>query len=183
MADPEARGLIRDDGAIAFGRGFASSEAFKTLFREGMDLVEETAAYLDGPGREEAKGLPRLIALTYANESMRLTTRLMQIASWLLLQRAVSEGEMTHSDASRQNSKMRLSRHEVRQAADGAAHLPSRLIELIELSLRMQSRIIHLDGTINQAPATADRMVARNAVALQQLLIHSAFSAKVTDKA
>ena len=65
----------------------AASAAFKTLFREGMSLVEDTAAYLDGPGREESRNLPRATALAYATESMRLTTRLMQVASWLLIWR------------------------------------------------------------------------------------------------
>ena len=62
-----------------------------------MDLVGAAAAYLDGAGREQAQALPRPAALAYAVESMRLTTRLMQIASWLLLQRAVNEGELTRA--------------------------------------------------------------------------------------
>ena len=35
----------------------AGSDAFKNLFREGMLLVEEAAAYLDGDGRDEPKAL------------------------------------------------------------------------------------------------------------------------------
>ena len=34
---------------IYFGEKLASSQAFAALFRDGMALVEETAAYLDGP--------------------------------------------------------------------------------------------------------------------------------------
>ena len=71
---------------------FAASELFERTFQEGMDLVEETAAYLDGGGRQESKLLSRNAALAYAGESMRLTTQLMQVASWLLVQRAVREG-------------------------------------------------------------------------------------------
>ena len=71
------------------------SESFKSLYDEGMTLVEHTAEYLDGAGRAEAKKLSRLAATLYAAESMRLTTRLMQVASWLLLQRAANSGEMT----------------------------------------------------------------------------------------
>jgi len=78
---------------------FTKSELFSKTFREGMDLVEETAAYLDGPGREDSKKLGRTDALTYASQSMRLTTRLMQVASWLLVQRALKEDEMTLSEA------------------------------------------------------------------------------------
>jgi hypothetical protein len=40
-------------------------------------------------------GAQREASFLYATESMRLTTRLMQLASWLLLQRAVNEGEIT----------------------------------------------------------------------------------------
>ena len=73
---------------------FAASELFERTFQEGMELVEETASYLDGEGRQESKLLSRDAALSYAGESMRLTTRLMQVASWLLVQRAVREGDM-----------------------------------------------------------------------------------------
>ncbi len=38
--------------------------------------------------------LPRKAAMLYAGESMRVTTRLMQAASWLLVQRAVHDGDM-----------------------------------------------------------------------------------------
>ena len=73
-----------------------------------MALVEETAAYLDGPGRQESKKLERSAALAYATESMRLTTRLMQLASWLLLHRAVKEGEMSLAQANKEKTKVKL---------------------------------------------------------------------------
>src|SRR5438477_190013 len=94
---------------VQFNERLTNSAAFGNLFREGMDLVEETAAYLDGDGRTDAKALERSVSLTYATESMRLTTRLMQLASWLLLHRAVKEGEMTLSQANREKTKVKLS--------------------------------------------------------------------------
>ena len=45
---------------------FARSELFERTFQEGMELVEETAAYLDGGGRQESKLLSRNAALAYA---------------------------------------------------------------------------------------------------------------------
>src|SRR6476660_2669279 len=92
---------------IAFGRHVVTSEVFRSLFREGMALVEETAAYLDGHGREESRRLSRAGSLAYATDSMRLTTRLMQLASWLLLHRAVKEGEMSLAQASKEKSKVK----------------------------------------------------------------------------
>ena len=73
---------------VSFGAKFARSDQFKAVFREGMALVEAAASYLDGDGRKEARKLRPPHSLAYATESMRLTTRLMQLASWLLIRRA-----------------------------------------------------------------------------------------------
>src|SRR5947209_9300759 len=101
------------DEAISFGLRHTHSEAFKALFREGMTLVEEAAGYLDGPGRAASKALRRPVALAYATESMRLTTRLMQVASWLLLRRAVNEGEITPAQAQTERHRVRLTAQEL----------------------------------------------------------------------
>ncbi len=105
MAEEAITGSMGDDSR---GRiiAFADSELFERAFAEGMQLVEETAAYLDGPGRQESKLLPKAIALAYAGESMRLTTRLMQAASWLLVHRAVREREMNPSEAAQEKYRI-----------------------------------------------------------------------------
>jgi regulator of CtrA degradation len=138
------------EAAVSFANRLVASESFKALFRDGMALVEETANYLDGDGREEAKRLPRLAALAYATESMRLTTRLMQAASWLLLQRAVNEGELTQSEAASEKRKVRLSEQQSATNSEALAKLPPRLIEIVDRSLRLQTRILHLDRVIYQ---------------------------------
>ena len=111
-----------------------------------MELVEETAAYLDGAGRQESKLLSRNAALAYASESMRLTTRLMQVASWLLVQRAVREGDMEAEAAC--EDRYRLAAEEVCRGgadeADGEA-LPPGLMALLDRSERLYERVRHLD--------------------------------------
>jgi regulator of CtrA degradation len=134
--------------AISFAHRHTNSEAFKALFREGMNLVEEAASYLDGPGRDASKALRRPAALAYATESMRLTTRLMQIASWLLLRRAVNEGEITQAQAQTERHRVRLTRQELSCDADMLAELPYEFSDLAERSLRLQSRVMHLDRSL-----------------------------------
>ncbi|MGQ3292235.1 MAG: DUF1465 family protein, partial [Shinella sp.] len=90
---------------VSFAGHVASSAQFKSLYAEGMGLVEETASYLDGVGRQASKVLPRMASVLYAAESMRLTTRLMQMASWLLLQRAVNNGEMSRDQVLSEKNK------------------------------------------------------------------------------
>src|SRR6266849_4884980 len=88
------------NAAVSFGERLAGSQAFSDLFRDGMALVEQTAAYLDGPGRQESKKLGRNAALAYATESMRLTTLLPERLHALIerskaLQRAVRRLDAT----------------------------------------------------------------------------------------
>lgn len=141
-----------DEELVSFAQRLAASDAFKAMFREGMTLVEEAAAYLDGPGREEAKALPRSESLAYAAESMRLTTRLMQIASWLLLQRAVNEGELTLDEAACEKRKVKLSYQESAASPDSFPRLPQVLRDLVCESLRLQARIMHLDQLLYLKP-------------------------------
>src|SRR6202012_1726364 len=131
---------------VQFSERLTNSAAFGALFREGMELVEETAAYLDGDGRSEAKALDRAVGLTYATESMRLTTRLMQLASWLLLHRAVKEGEMTLRQPNRENSRVSLSAAEPGASAL-TEKLPQQLQDLIARSMTLQTKVRRLDST------------------------------------
>ena len=157
--------------AVSFGERLASSHAFGDLFRDGMALVEETAAYLDGPGRQESKRLERSGALAYATESMRLTTRLMQLASWLLLHRAVKEGEMSLAQANKEKAKVKLATAE--QIAEPNIKLvPERLRLLIQRSKTLQTAVRRLDATIHAPPARVDRS---NPVERQLGLLKAAF--------
>lgn len=125
---------------------FARSELFERTFLEGMELVEETAAYLDGAGRQASKLLSRQAALAYASESMRLTTRLMQLASWLLVQRAVREGDMLAEAAC--EDRYRLSEEAPRSEEGDDAELPADLRGLLDRSGRLFERARRLDRSM-----------------------------------
>jgi regulator of CtrA degradation len=161
--------------AIPFIRRLAVSGAFKDLFREGMALVEEAASYLDGPGRVESRGLSRPAAVAYSAESMRMTTRLMQVASWLLLQRAVNEGELTSSQAQAERVRVKLSRQEYGCLPDVFEQLPPTLRSLSTRSLRIQERVIHLDQGLVVA-FSPESAITRSEVATQVERLRAAFS-------
>src|SRR5271170_7773305 len=160
-------------GAVSFSERLANSQVFATLFRDGMALVEETASYLDGSGRLESKKLERSASLVYATESMRLTTRLMQLASWLLLHRAVKEGEMTLAQANKEKSKVRLATCDPGDATS-IALLPAKLQQLIARSTKLQTEVRRLDTTMH-APAPIRISPADNPVERQLGLLKAAF--------
>jgi regulator of CtrA degradation len=163
---------LSESGLVLFSERLTNSAAFGALFREGMDLVEQTAAYLDGDGRTEAKALERSVSLTYATESMRLTTRLMQLASWLLLHRAVKEGEMTLTQANREKTKVKLSAADP-GPVDMLEKLPQQLQDLIARSMDLQTRVRRLDTTIHAAPP--DRTSIGNPLVPQLNRLKAAF--------
>lgn len=140
-------------------QSFTGSALFERTFDEGMSLVEETARYLDGPGREDQRQLPRKTAMLYAGESMRVTTRLMQAASWLLVQRAVHEGDMNPEDAS--DERYRLGSKDIcfGGRVDGVEHLPTMLQDLLSRSDNLYRRIARLDDVLfgNAEPAPGAR--------------------------
>ncbi|WP_298919050.1 DUF1465 family protein [uncultured Algimonas sp.] len=156
---------------------FTRSELFARTFREGMDMVEETAAYLDGPGRDDSKRLQRDDALTYASQSMRLTTRLMQVASWLLVQRALKEGDMSLAEARAEKYRLvpetrpedELSFAALASDANG---LPGRLLDLGARSRSIYERIMRLDRSLYGTIAAQ----TGNTVADQISRLETAFS-------
>ncbi len=107
-----------------------------------MALVEEAAAYLEGPGRLEARRLPAELAYSYATESMALTTRLMLAASWLLIQRAVNEGRMTREQALQEEGELKLKAGGGVACGDDFERLPATFRSLILRSLKLFERVL-----------------------------------------
>lgn len=151
-------------------KGFGGSELFKRTYREGMALVEEAASYLDGPGREQAKDFPRATALAYATESMRMTTRLMQVAAWLLVQKAVHEGEMSEAEA--MSEKYELGGRDLANTEPmvAAKLLPDVLQDLIQRSENIYERIDRLDAQLR-----AGEVPARATLTSQQAKVEAFF--------
>ena len=145
---------------------FVQSELFTRTFREGMTLVEETANYLDGEGRKASKTLSRSGALAYAGASMRLTTQLMQIASWLLVLRAVREGDMQALEAREEKYRLKPREEPIGDLLEEG--LPPRLIELIESAGQLYTRIARLDGEL--FTEARSEVTGRDAAAQQRAL-------------
>lgn len=167
----------RSDDPVLIGPRLVASGGFMDLYGQGMTLIESVAAYLDGEGRAESAALPRESGLMFASESMRLTTRLMQLASWLLLQRAVNEGEITPDTARAEKAKVNFLLTPLDRGGPGYADLPVRLLAFLDESDRLFERVMRLDRAdrgeiVPQNPGEAE--VGSVADQLQRL--RSAFS-------
>ncbi len=160
---------------VPFGQAFARSAQFDEVFREGMDLVERAAAYLDGEGRLDSKGLAGPVATAYATESMRLTTRLLEVASWLLVQRALKTGEISEAEAEARRRKVRLRPSGRPSHIRHFDQMPQTLQGLITDSFAMSDRLMRLDRAMHQGDE-ARPVVTTNPVGAQLSTIRAAFT-------
>jgi len=164
----------RADVTVPFGNAYAQSAQFDGVFQEGMALVERTAGYLDGPGRKESRKLVAPVSTAYATESMRLTTRLLEVASWLLVQRALKNGEISAEEAERRRGKVKL------RPSGRPAHikhfdqLPEALQEMITESFAISDRIQRIDRAMRNDGMVSP--VTTNPVGAQISTIRAAFT-------
>ncbi len=130
---------------ISFAEKFMRSTQFQAVFQEGMALVEEASSYLDSSGREESKELDSDLSFAYATESMRLTTRLMQVASWLLIKRALNDGEMSIEQAAAEEEKLNIYNSKPVQKVESFELLPEKLKALVVKSFSFHERMQRID--------------------------------------
>ena len=157
---------------VSFGDRLAASGHFEQVFKDGMALVERTAAYFDGAGRKEAKALGAGLGVVYATESMRLTTRLLEIAAWLLVRRSLKEGEISLDEARVKRRCIKLATIGRPSHVKGFSELPQALCGLIEESFVLNDRILRLDKALDvtaaQSPAAAGNVVHAHMHRLEQ---------------
>lgn len=175
-------GVLQSAGVtVSFGERFQASEQFDVVFREGMLLVEQTAAYLDGEGRKESKGLASNISVLYATESMRLTTRLLDLASWLLIRRALKEGEISEEEARYKRAKVKLKSLGRPSHIKNFDQLPAGLRDLVVASFALHDRIVRLDKAMVSPVAASEHSEvamlsdAANPVGDQMSMLRKAF--------
>jgi regulator of CtrA degradation len=69
------------------------------LYREAMQLAEDSRTYFDHVGQWDRKRLEPMDRVLFSCESLKVTTRLMHSISWLLVRKAVLAQEMNEAEA------------------------------------------------------------------------------------
>jgi regulator of CtrA degradation len=86
---------------------------------------------------------------------------------------------LTQIEAAEEKRKVRIADQATTSSAEAAAKLPPRLIDLVEKSMRMQTRILHLDRLIYEPADKGQRSAATPRTLETQLdLLRAAFETK-----
>lgn len=133
-----------------------TSRLIDSLYTEAIVLADEARSYFDDAGRDDRATLEPFARVGFACESLRVTTRIMQIVAWLLTQRAIESDEIAMRDGRRRETRLGYA-----QESDPAvvAQLPQATQRLINSSADFYSRVQRIDeGTVEtevQSPARA----------------------------
>ena len=112
------------------------------LYVEAMVLADEARSYFDTGGRDDRLALDPLDRVGFSCESLKVTTRLMHIIAWLLTQRAVAAGELSHAQAGMAERRLGAAAETDRVLL---ARLPEAAAELIHASEELYGRVGRLD--------------------------------------
>ena len=130
-----------------------------TLYLEAMTLADEARSYFDREGAADRGRLDPVARVAFSCESLRVTTRLMHVVSWLLVQKAVQAGELAPTEA--ESPERRLGRATDSDDAVRLAFLPARSREIIDRSRDLYDRIARLDTQLVTMPADREGGGAR----------------------
>ena len=130
------------------------------LYIEALVMADEARAYFDRQGAADKDRYDTMTRLSFTCESLKVTTRLMHIIAWLLVQRGLLNGDTPEA------MPMRLG-HADHSDPAGLIGLPAPARALIKSSLDLYRRVGLLDDDLHDA---ADVALASPALALQHSL-------------
>ncbi len=117
-------------------------------YGDAMALVSETADYLQGTGVAECEALDAPLRAVFAGESMRLTTRLMQVVSWFLVWRGVEAGELTKEQGREPGRRLGAVNVCMGVPARGTDQLPDQLLDLLDRSKSLFEQVMRIEAMI-----------------------------------
>ncbi len=124
---------------------------FRGTYDEAFDLLVEARNYVKYamPMTPAARRGSPADPISLTMETMRLTTRLTQVMAWLMAQRAVLDGEIGEKEFS-EEACYRLEGQAVclKRSIEAMEDLPRGLLDLMERSYRLYSRVQRLDDQV-----------------------------------
>lgn len=134
----------------------------ESLYLEAMSLADEARSYFDREGAADRGKLDPVARVAFSCESLKVTTRLMHVVSWLLVRKAVHAGELEAAEAG--HPDRRLGRATDSDDPARLAYLPAKSREIVDRSRDLYDRVSRLD--VQLGTTATDRAASGGARAL-----------------
>ena len=112
------------------------------FYTEAMLLADEARSYFDDSGHSDRAQLDPFTRVTFACESLKVTTRIMHIVAWLLTQRAIESGEIQFAEGRRPERRLG---HAQESDLEIISRLPEAAQRLVNSSSDLYARVKRLD--------------------------------------
>lgn len=119
---------------------------FRKTYDEAFDLMVEARNYMTHEDRPERLRAGANTGLRMSCEAMRVTSRLTQVMAWLMMQRAVHEGEVDVAEALAEANRLSGGEVCLDESFTADQALPGNLRSLLDRSFRLYQRIARLEG-------------------------------------
>jgi regulator of CtrA degradation len=120
-------------------------------YDEALQLTRSVRDYIANQARADKAALDHDTQLVASCEEMRVTTRMTQVMAWLMLQRAVQDGEVGRDEVAKSENRLGAQDTCLAEPAIDPAYLPERLNELLAQSRSLYERIQRLDLMLEPA--------------------------------
>lgn len=118
------------------------------LYAEALGLADEARGYFSQAGQDDRLDLEPMERVLFSCESLKVTTRLMHVISWLMVGKAVAAGEMTPEEASVPERRLGFveESNEVREPR--LTQLPSQARALVRRSVDLYERVSRIEASL-----------------------------------
>ncbi len=129
--------------------GLLDSRFLEKSYQEAMELTQEVASYLEVE-KEHFRDYDTSADkdVYYASESMRVSTCLMQVMSWFLVQKGVASGEITKEQAG--TIKFRLGASDIclAEVDTKKVNLPQQFIVFLQKAQNLYRQVSRMDNMV-----------------------------------
>ena len=123
---------------------------FSRTYDETMGLMVEARNYMSYVERRDRERAGAFVGLRMSCEAMRVTSRLTQVMAWLMMQRAVHQGELSPEQALADHCRLSGAEVCLDESFTQDESLPNGLRSLLDRSLRLYVRITRLEQMMVQ---------------------------------
>ena len=118
------------------------------LYAEAIAVADEARTYFSAEGLEERQTLDPMERVLFSCESLKVTTRLMHVISWLMVGKAVAAGEMTPQEAAAPDRRLGFAEGSDEAREPRLALMPAHALSLIRRSQALYDRVRHMEASL-----------------------------------
>ncbi len=111
-------------------------------------LLHSTHEYIKWQAPLDVEELDSEVVYKISAEALRVTVRMTQIIAWLMLQKAVLEGELTQKEFLSEEYRVLQGLQCTEKGAEEDDDVPPRLRDLLKESRELYTRILRLDKIV-----------------------------------